>query len=117
MAARLVECLCEVDLFKWRSAARIANRAASRSSVDQVLSAAASGDSSASLWRILDALETANHRLTGPDAGGVIRGVAERRSVESASRRAVLAILFSELLRADDVKEITAPFLALILPA
>lgn len=115
-AERLVESLCRVDLDRWRAAAVAAIGATRDLKIEETLSAASGSVNSVRLWRVLDTLETAGHRLSGREAHGVILSAAERRSIQTITRHAVVALLFSELLKSEDLKALTNPFLALIRP-
>ncbi|MDP9203021.1 MAG: hypothetical protein M3P26_13975 [Gemmatimonadota bacterium] len=116
-AEQLVESLCEIDLGRWRDAAMAAIAAAQDLKSWEVLSATSTSVKSVRTWQVLDMLETAGHRLSGREAHDVIRGAAERRSIQMITRHAVVALLFSELFKPEDLKAITDPFLALIPPA
>lgn len=82
----------------------------------EVLSAASKPVKSVRLWRVLDGLETAGHRLSGREAHGIIRSAAEARWIQTITQHVVVALLFSELLKSEDLKALTDSFLALIPP-
>jgi len=82
----------------------------------EVLAEVSKSERSVRLWQVLDRLDTAVHRLSGRRAHGIIRSGAERRSIQIVTEQAVLALLFSEVLKPDDLKALTDSFLALIPP-
>jgi hypothetical protein len=115
-AERLVELLCEIDLLRWREAAMAAIKASRNLETGQLLNAASKSAKSVRLWHVLDTLDTAVHRLSGRETHGIIRSAAERRSIQTITQQAVLALFLSEVLKPDDLKALTDSFLALIPP-
>lgn len=113
-AERLVALLCEIDLARWREAARVGGAKAVSANAEGLLSAVSNSVDALRLWRTLDTLETAGYRLSRPEALSIIQTVAERNSVLQVTRLAVVALFSPGLLDPEELRALTDPFLALI---